>query len=417
MNALLRDETAAAEWERLRPLIDDVIHELNDRDREAVLLRFFEGRAFADIGVALELSEDAARMRVDRALEKLHALLVRRGVTSTAAALGAVLANQAAASAPAGLAVTVTNAVAVSTAAAPGPAATLVQFMTTSKIAAGVAGVAILAVALGTATHETRTRQMAVESLTRATADVAQMTDRLRDLQRRTAAAEQALRNEQAELASVSRASPQSAGPANQQDPVETGREFFARHPEARGLWEELARAGLANQLLAHYRTVNLTPAQREQLEGIVVQSMASATTLNLPDGPVTLRRETMLTTAEMETQARKLVGDDAYSQLMTTGKALSAGLGLAAELASAVYRTDPLSAQQTGQMLQIFATVGMAGRGGPARPDWEPITVEAGRVLTSAQLVALAEVRRRNEAIRTGIPSEVRRNVTPTRP
>jgi len=61
MNALHRDEAAAADWERLRPLIDDVVHELNDRDREAVLLRFFEGRPFADIGVTLGLSEDAAR--------------------------------------------------------------------------------------------------------------------------------------------------------------------------------------------------------------------------------------------------------------------------------------------------------------------------------------------------------------------
>jgi RNA polymerase sigma factor (sigma-70 family) len=104
MNVLLSDSDPATEWERLRPMIDDVIHELDDRDREAVLLRFFENRPFAEIGATLRLSEDAARMRVDRALEKLRAALARRGVKSTSAALAAVFANQVAASAPAGLA-------------------------------------------------------------------------------------------------------------------------------------------------------------------------------------------------------------------------------------------------------------------------------------------------------------------------
>jgi RNA polymerase sigma factor (sigma-70 family) len=85
MNALLSDPDPAAEWERLRPMIDDALHELDDRDRDAVLLRFFEGRPFADIGAALRLSDDAARMRVERALDKLRAALARRGVTSTSA--------------------------------------------------------------------------------------------------------------------------------------------------------------------------------------------------------------------------------------------------------------------------------------------------------------------------------------------
>ena len=104
MNALLSDPDPAAEWERLGPLIDDTIHELDERDQEAVLLRYFENRPFAEIGATLRLSEDAARMRVDRALEKLRAALARSGVNSASAALATVLANQVTASAPAGLA-------------------------------------------------------------------------------------------------------------------------------------------------------------------------------------------------------------------------------------------------------------------------------------------------------------------------
>lgn len=110
MNVLLSDPNPTAEWERLRPMIDDVIHELDERDREAVLLRYFENRPFAEIGAALRLSEDAARMRVDRALDKLRAALARRGVKSTSAALAAAFANQVAANAPAGLATSISGA-------------------------------------------------------------------------------------------------------------------------------------------------------------------------------------------------------------------------------------------------------------------------------------------------------------------
>ena len=68
----------AADWEKLRPVLDEVMDELDARDREAVLLRFFEDRPFAAVAAALRVSEEAARKRVDRALDKLGALLSRR---------------------------------------------------------------------------------------------------------------------------------------------------------------------------------------------------------------------------------------------------------------------------------------------------------------------------------------------------
>jgi RNA polymerase sigma factor (sigma-70 family) len=97
-------EPNALDWEHVRPVLDGAMRELGERDREAVLLRFFAQRPFAEIGAALGMTEDAARMRVERALDKLHGLLARRGVTSTAAALGVALASQATLAAPVGLA-------------------------------------------------------------------------------------------------------------------------------------------------------------------------------------------------------------------------------------------------------------------------------------------------------------------------
>lgn len=87
----------------------DFIYRMGERDRHAVLLRFFEARSFAEVGAQLNLTENAARMRVDRALDKMKSLLTQRGLTSTSVTLAAVLSHQAALAAPAGLATTVAS--------------------------------------------------------------------------------------------------------------------------------------------------------------------------------------------------------------------------------------------------------------------------------------------------------------------
>ena len=101
MNENAPDE--AMDMARLRPVLDSALGELGEPDRSAVLLRFFEQCAYAEIGERLTLSEEAARRRVERALEKLRRGLARRGLASTASALGAALAAEAGVGASAGL--------------------------------------------------------------------------------------------------------------------------------------------------------------------------------------------------------------------------------------------------------------------------------------------------------------------------
>ena len=108
------------DWSRLSPLLDELILELNEADRDAVFLRFFEKRPFAEIAATLHLSEDAARKRADRAVEKLRTRLAERGVTSGTGAVAFALAGQAAAAVPATLATSVTgSALAAAGAASP----------------------------------------------------------------------------------------------------------------------------------------------------------------------------------------------------------------------------------------------------------------------------------------------------------
>src|ERR1051326_59679 len=79
MNSLT--DHSEANFKTIAPVLDEAINLLGAEDRAAILLRFFERRDFRAVGAALGSNEDAARMRVNRALEKLRSLLHRRGVT------------------------------------------------------------------------------------------------------------------------------------------------------------------------------------------------------------------------------------------------------------------------------------------------------------------------------------------------
>jgi RNA polymerase sigma factor (sigma-70 family) len=96
------------QWEQLAPLLDQAVASLGDKDRRAVLLRFFENKSFGEIGATLGGNENSARVRVVRAVDKLRAFFRRRGVAVSAAALGSALLTNAVQAAPAGLGTTVT---------------------------------------------------------------------------------------------------------------------------------------------------------------------------------------------------------------------------------------------------------------------------------------------------------------------
>jgi RNA polymerase sigma factor (sigma-70 family) len=143
MNSLA--DHSQANLDKVAPLLDEAINQLGTEDRAAVLLRFFEQRDFRGVGAALGSTEDAARMRVTRALEKLQVLLKHRGVTLSAAALGTALAGGAVTAAPTGLAASVAGTVLASSAAGGGIAATVLKIMTMTKLKAGIVSAVVVA--------------------------------------------------------------------------------------------------------------------------------------------------------------------------------------------------------------------------------------------------------------------------------
>ena len=112
-------ESSAADefWSQISPQLDEALTALGEKDRQAVLLRYFENKSMAEVGTALNAGEDTARKRVGRALEKLRNFFAKRGVASTTAIIAGVLAANSVQAAPAGLATT------IATAAVKGPTA------------------------------------------------------------------------------------------------------------------------------------------------------------------------------------------------------------------------------------------------------------------------------------------------------
>ncbi|HUR56247.1 MAG TPA: TonB family protein [Opitutaceae bacterium] len=207
MQELTRDPDAALDWTRVRPVLDEALGALNEPDREAILLRFFEGRDFAGVGARLNLSDNTARMRVERALDKLRAQLERRGFTSTSAALATVLANQAVVAAPAGLAIMVTGAAlgggaALAGATAGGGAATgAATFMSMSKLQIGLAGLVAAAGATGFVVQAETQAGLRQEMAALQQTNAAMVAARAENNElRRTAAEAAELRRDDAEL-------------------------------------------------------------------------------------------------------------------------------------------------------------------------------------------------------------------------
>jgi len=232
MEKIFAGDAPAPDWEKLRPLLDEALNEMDERDRDAILLRYFDGRPFAAIGGRLRLTEGAARMRVERALAKLHAALARRGITSTAAALGVALGQQVGAAAPAGLAATVTGgALAASAASAGGWLAT---FMSMTKLQAVIAGGFVVAGTVGFISQATTNAGLRRE--TAAQRESQQAVAALRDENRRlaSAAAEvEALRRDDAAYQRLAQRVAETA-----QEPAHVGAGSLEKADQATGVAE-----------------------------------------------------------------------------------------------------------------------------------------------------------------------------------
>ncbi|MSU47871.1 MAG: sigma-70 family RNA polymerase sigma factor [Opitutus sp.] len=374
-----RDTTEATHaWEQLRPVLDGAMDALSAADRKAVFLRFFEGQAFAEIGRRLQLTENAARMRVERALDKLQALLAQRGVTSTAAALGVVLANQvgvASAAVPVGLAGSVTNAALASAtvASVAAPLAGVLGFMSTAKIAVTIGAMLSMAGA-GSALYENGHAREAESTLAAMRRERDALQARMAALARDARGAEQQARTSEERAAALqtevatTRAAKEASRPATESfaaaisgsaGSVNPGMEMLA-NPEYVRLSVEKYCAGLGLQFAPLYKLLKLSPEQiakfeanRTEFQQVTqeVWSAAVAKGVSVSDPAMaSLLREPV---TNLEKDLIAMFGETGYKQYQQYNRAQS-GLDVVNTLAGNLYRTDtPLNGQQGDQLVQ----------------------------------------------------------------
>jgi hypothetical protein len=158
MNAM---NATAADWTHIEPLLDEAMHALDETDRTAVLLRYFENKSLREVGATVGTSENAAQKRLGRAVERLREFFAKRGVTVGASGLVVVISTNAVQAAPVGLAVTISTAAALAgTTIATAITATKVGISTMNWInTKTIAAVLASALAAGTGTYLVKQRE------------------------------------------------------------------------------------------------------------------------------------------------------------------------------------------------------------------------------------------------------------------
>lgn len=134
-------------WTQIAPLLGDAMEQLGQKDHDAVVLRFFEGKSFQEVGTALGATENAAKKRVACALEKLRKFFRKHGIVSTTTAIAVALSANSVQAAPTILAKTAT-AVAL-TKGATAPASTLTVIKGALKIMAWTKAKTVVVIGAG----------------------------------------------------------------------------------------------------------------------------------------------------------------------------------------------------------------------------------------------------------------------------
>lgn len=389
----------SVDWEAIKPRLDEALSALSNRERDALVLRYFSNCPYARVASDLGVSEDAARMRVERALGKLRALLERRGLRSTAAALASMLAAQGAVAAPAGMAASVGQAslAAAAVLGSAGAGAAIITFMSTSKITIAACAAGLLAV--GTAVYEYQQASVnaafASEASLREQAALASG----RALEAKLAATEALLREAEAKAVAAPKAQPDSKTRGLSANELVTDQLFL--HPE----YVDLAVKQYAMQLRQHYapfyRKMGFDAAKIAAFEAIEIDkyqltldmaAAARAKGLSLTDP--SLKNIQYTDANDLEKRQQALIGEEGTRVLKDFLRNMDSRRGVS-ELASQLsYTASALTSDQSDRLTEIVAAntsvsksrSGMTSRSS-STVDWEKVQEEATTVLSAEQM------------------------------
>jgi hypothetical protein len=158
MHSEIQEPSSPPPWEQLSARLNQAVESLGQKDRDAILLRYFERKDVVEVGTTLGISEAAARKRISRAVDRLGAFFRSQGIDAPAATIDASLLAGAVCAAPPGLREAVMSVVSAPAAAsAPVVLAKGVLFMTlkTKSIIAAAVLVLLLGAGAFTVVHMT----------------------------------------------------------------------------------------------------------------------------------------------------------------------------------------------------------------------------------------------------------------------
>jgi RNA polymerase sigma factor (sigma-70 family) len=396
-HAMIELDSESTPWERVRPVVDEALHDLNARDREAILMRYFENEPVDQIAARLRLTEGAARKALERAIEKLRLHLARRGVTSSAAALATVLGSQAAsASVPGGLAASVMTA--VTSSGLPVVATVGGLALMSTKTALGITAF-VLVLAGGAATYEVHAKHAAERALAASEAEIAAFETRLRT--RQATLAREPRQTEERSAATANATAPRSS----LEEKLIAGDAFLKAHPEMEAALRAYERTQLRNSYGEIIAEMGLSDAETEQFFAV----LSHGTRLLLGDYFFRLSGEPQ--SSEAYTRTLKDVLGDARFRQFQRWEQLEPARSLTVALTGALYATPaPLTPGQIAQ----FKTVVEAALDDPTlgpRYDsvwpwmpssiWDDVLKRAPEVLSPAQITALADLGRQADFMR----------------
>jgi RNA polymerase sigma factor (sigma-70 family) len=174
----------ADDWEQIAPLLDDAMAALDEADRSAVLLRYFENKSLREVGEALGASEDAAQKRVSRAVEKLREFFSSQKITVGAGGLAVLISANAVQSAPIGLAAAISAAaVLAGTTVSTSTAIVATKTIAMTALQKTIIGAA-LAAAVGTGVFEAHQASQLREQVQTLQQQQAPLAEQIQQLQR-----------------------------------------------------------------------------------------------------------------------------------------------------------------------------------------------------------------------------------------
>ena len=387
--------------ENLEQMIDELLDGLEQKDRAVVLLRFIDQKSYREIAEALGTREDAARMRVERALERMRRGLAKRGIASSVALLASALkATTSTASMPVGFGTqAATTALSTSVGLLP-TVSTVLQLMSTTKTIAGATAAALLFAAAGSATYQCKEVRSAEARLEEAAKRHTVARNRLAALQERAAKESRSAMDNGAGAspdAQPSQSSPVASAAPPAYDPVADGKAFLQRHPEVAQAFRRFTRGQLIATFGPLVLEMQFTPAEEERFYSLV--NVGMWTEFQAPDGRyLRLSSAPELSVVQAQQQLDTLLGPDRAQRLWQYRLNDFFRRPLAAYAGALAVSGEPLTADQTQRLQEVFLKHLSKSASGLQSIDWERVTVETRDLLSKRQQSRLEALRAEEE-------------------